>query len=154
MRSRARTLTIGVMVAVAVIAVSVFYSIATNPHQWVRVTSTAGLADRGVVFSAELNAFVVSSSEGPLVLSARVPHEVSDYVQFCPRSGLFESDYLAAKFDRFGVYYGGPATRSLDRLESEVEDGIVYVHPGQVTRGPARGVHEPVPPQGQFCIPT
>ena len=155
MTARARVLIVAVTVTVAAATVGVlWYFGGRNQNDWIAITSMETLAEKGVVFEPERNVYVIGTNDGPLALSARVPHERTDYVRFCPRSGLFESDFLAAKFDRLGIYYGGPAKRSLDRIESRVEGGVVYVDPDDVTRGPARGARDPSPPQGAFCSPT
>jgi menaquinol-cytochrome c reductase iron-sulfur subunit len=71
------------------------------------------------------NLFVLPASEGvPTILSARCTHlgcqvrwEGSEFL--CPCHG--------GRFDREGRCLGGPPTRPLVRLESRVQDGVLYV---------------------------
>jgi hypothetical protein len=61
-------------------------------------------------------------------------------VAWCPAEGFFEDPETGSKWRGDGSYLAGPATRSLDRLDSTIVDGVLQIAPGAITEGPARGV--------------
>ena len=70
---------------------------------------------------------------------------------------LFECPCHGSKYRLNGEYYGGPASRGLDRFPVTIEGGKVMVDTGDVQEGPPRGIStwdkfsEPV---GPLCVPT
>jgi Rieske Fe-S protein len=116
----------------------------------VRVGSIRDVRSQGVVSLPEIPAYVVvDPPQTPIALLAQSTH-LGERVIYCRSSGWFEDPAHGTKFDRLGSYELGPAPRGLDRLATLVQDGIVWVNPNEVTRGPPRGSHH-IKPTGPFC---
>ena len=82
-------------------------------------------------------------------LGCSVPH--------CGTSMLFECPCHGSKYRLNGEYYGGPASRGLDRFPISIEGGKVVVDTGDTQEGPPRGVNtwsQFAEPQGPLCVPT
>jgi len=118
---------------------------------WVRVGSVQEVRADGVVLLPEVPAYIVAEPpRTPIALLARSPH-LGERVMYCESSMWFEDPAHGDKFDRLGSYVLGPAPRGLDRLETLVQDGVVWVNPSEVTPGPPRGSYDGMPPAGPFC---
>jgi menaquinol-cytochrome c reductase iron-sulfur subunit len=76
---------------------------------------------------ATRNLFVLPSEQGPpAVLSARCTH-LGCQVRWDTSTGEFLCPCHGGRFDREGRCLGGPPPRPLPRLESHIEDGVLYV---------------------------
>lgn len=118
---------------------------------WVRVGSVQEIRTEGVVLLPDVPAYVVAEPpRTPIALLARSPH-LGEQVMYCESSMWFEDPAHGDKFDRLGNYVLGPAPRGLDRLETLVQDGVVWVNPSGVMPGPPRGSYDGMPPAGPFC---
>ena len=142
-----------VLVPVAAVAL-VLTSKFLGDDDWVTVATIDELAEQEVVYDEDLKIYVVDREPDPLGLSAVNPH-IGTYLKYCVRSGQFQGRH-GEKFDRFGVYYGGPAPRNMDRVAIRVFADEVQVLPDEVTRGvprPETGFdgREALEPTGAFC---
>ena len=74
-------------------------------------------------------------------------------VQWCPSSGYFGSNSLGSRFDQAGRVVRGPAPRSLDRYELNIDDqGRVVVGFSSLTTGLQQArVESVLPPEGPDC---
>ncbi len=118
---------------------------------WVRVGPVEDVRAEGVVSLPDVPAYVViDPPRTPVTLLARSPH-LGERIVFCPSSMWFEDHAHGAKFDRLGNYILGPAPRGLDRLETLVRDGVVWVNPNDVSPGPPLGSRGVPTPAGPFC---
>jgi hypothetical protein len=119
--------------------------------EWVRVGSVQEVRAEGVMSLPEVPAYVVADPpRAPITLLARSPH-LGERITYCQSSGWFEDPAHGAMFDRLGNYILGPAPRGLDRLETLVRDGVVWVNPNEVASGPPRGSGMFPRPAGPFC---
>jgi hypothetical protein len=119
--------------------------------EWVRVGSVQEVRAEGVTSLPEVPAYVVADPpRAPITLLARSPH-LGERITYCQSSGWFEDPAHGAMFDRLGNYILGPAPRGLDRLETLVRDGVVWVNPNEVASGPPRGSGMFPGPAGPFC---
>ena len=123
---------------------------ATSPGpEWVHAGSVAELERDRVVYVAQARAFIVDDGSSPLALYAVSPHNGKP-ITYCESSGSFEDRAHGSSFDRLGRYLLGPAPRGLDRFETRVVDGDIWIDPTTLLIGPPRG--EPTaPPAGVFC---
>jgi hypothetical protein len=116
---------------------------------WTHVASRKVLQERTILFVPDLGLFLVENGSDPLGLSARSPHRGLRLL-FCRSSGYFQ-DGSGGRFDRFGVYVRGPASRGMDRVETRLNGDFVDVMPSVVTKGPARTSRSPVIAAGPDC---
>jgi hypothetical protein len=112
--------------------------------------SLARVRSEGVVYVESEGVFVVWTGDEPLALAAASPH-LSHRLLFCRSSGLFEGEH-GEKFDRRGIYFGGPAPRGMDRVGIEVLGDRVLIDPDALGRGPGRGALAAEEPEGRFCL--
>ncbi|MBA3551995.1 MAG: hypothetical protein H0W27_03870 [Actinobacteria bacterium] len=116
---------------------------------WTHVASRHVLRERAVLYVADLDVFLVENGSDPLGLSAESPHRGLRLL-FCRSSGHFQ-DASGGRFDRFGVYVRGSASRGMDRVETRLNGDLVDVMPTVVTNGPARTSRSPVMAAGPDC---
>lgn len=134
-------LALGVWVASAVI----------RDSRWVRVASLSDLQDSVVLHDVDTRSFLIGREGKVLAFSAVSPHSPhpGESFTYCPSSGQFEGPH-GEKWDWQGRYVGGPAPRGLDRMDSKVENGEVFVDPDAIHRGPSRA-GEALEADGPFC---
>ena len=106
--------------------------------------------DRGVVYVAEGNAFVVANEDSFIGLSDVAPHVPGERVLYCPSSGWFVGLH-GETCDRLGNYALGPASSGLMRLDVRVIGDRVEVNPERPLGAPERGSAKPLEPRGPFC---
>ena len=144
-----------VIVALALVATG-FYRAWNSEGPWKTVSALESLQPESVTYMEDEEVFVVVEGDRVRALSARDPH-MNHLDLFCERSGLFEGAH-GEKFDRWGVYFAGPAPRNMDQVALRVQDGVVEIDPHEITEGgprPARaadGSHA-LEPIGAFCDP-
>lgn len=149
---RAWRLQILLLLAVAVfVAAVVAINWAAGAESWERVARLTDVTAHKPLYYEELELYLARSPDGLLALSARGPYEM-EKVEFCLTSRLFHAPRSGSRFDRYGIYYGGPAPRSMTRFSVRVEEGIVYVQPQDPIEGPARGEVEALEPEGPLCL--
>lgn len=95
--------------------------------------------------------FLVYNDEEVLALSDDAQHLPGEHTEWCESSQMFETPTHGEKFDRLGNYYGGPATKGLDRYPVAVEEDAIYVDLERVIPGPERGAEQVLEPEGPFC---
>ncbi len=113
---------------------------ADEPGNWVAVGTLAEITPLGVVYRAEIGAFLVARIGGePLALSATDPDAAGrgQRAIYCGPSDRFVFP-AGDVFDADGVHVSGPGTRGLDRFAVQVRDGMVEVDPSAVTPAPRR----------------
>lgn len=118
---------------------------------WVPAGSVDSIRDAGIVYLKEYRVFVVPRGRRFLAISEAVPHLPGETAMFCRSSGWFESPYHGEKFDRYGRYVSGPASRGLDRFEVRVLLGEIQFRPEGLIPGPPRG-GPTLEPEGPFCV--
>ncbi|MGH2808170.1 MAG: Rieske (2Fe-2S) protein [Actinomycetota bacterium] len=123
----------------------------TGPHD--PVVSLEELREREVIYLEEQEIFVVYHEGEPIALSADAQH-IGDKVEFCETSRLFESEAHGEKFDIRGIYFGGPARRSLDRYRVVVQGDRVTIDISEEIEGLARNKERALEPAGELCVPT
>ena len=121
---------------------------------WVAVATVEEARSADVLYVEEDQVFVVRKGDGFRALSAWSPHpgnsEVGHRMLFCTRAGIFQGGHGEA-FDRYGLYYGGPAPRGMDRVPVRIRGGAVEIAPSAVAAGPPRHARKPLEPVGDIC---
>jgi hypothetical protein len=124
---------------------------ADDPGNWVAVGTLAEITPQGVVYRAEIAAFLMGRIGGePLALSAADPSATGQRAIYCAPSDRFLFP-AGDVFDADGVHVAGPGTRGLDRLAVRVRDGLVEVDPSSVTPAASTGGGGDVGPQDLGC---
>jgi hypothetical protein len=144
---------VGALALLTILFVAVSYSTSDDSPGpgWVRVGSVRDVRAAGVTSLPQVPAYVVADPpRTPITLLAVSPH-LGERITYCQSSGWFEDLAHGAKFDRQGNYRLGPAEHGLDRLATIVRDGVVWVNPGEITLGLAKGSSDGNPPTGPFC---
>jgi hypothetical protein len=101
-----------------------------------------------VIYVPAVNVFLVQG-DPPLALSGISSH-IRHPIAYCRENSSF-MEIHGSIWDRFGHYWGGPASRGMDRVASRVVDGVVEIKVTEITEGPPRGTGSPDLPAGQFC---
>lgn len=117
------------------------------------VASLDDLRAEEVLFLDDHDLYLVYNDGDPLALSDDAQHMDGEHTEWCESSQMFETPTHGEKFDRRGYYYGGPATKGLDRYPVRVQGDGVYVELDELIPGPERGAAKPLKPQGPFCVP-
>ncbi len=134
-----------------IIAAAVVWSWAAGAESWRQVADVEDVPANKPLYNEELQLYLVRSPDGLLALSGRGPWR-DEKVEFCLSSRLFEAASSGSKFDRYGIYYGGPAPHSMTRFPVRVEEGVVYVQPQDPIEGPERGEVTALEPEGPLCL--
>jgi hypothetical protein len=82
-------------------------------------------------------AFVYRHGSSIVVLRPFAPDSIVA-VGWCPAQGFFEDPSTGSKFRPDGSYLAGPADRGMDRISSEVVDGVLQIAPGATIPGQKR----------------
>lgn len=127
-------------------------AIANSGDEGGPLASLTELQDEGVIYIEDEHLFLVYNDGDPLALSDDSQHLPGEYTEWCETSQMFETPTHGEKFDRRGNYYGGPATKGLDRYPIAVEGDAIYVDLETVIPGPERGANETLEPEGRFCV--
>lgn len=80
---------------------------------------------------------IVDGSMGLMAIYQKCVH-LGCRVPWCQTSQWFECPCHGSKYNKWGEWVGGPASRGLDRFPSVIEDGAFVVDTGQILTGPAR----------------
>lgn len=120
-----------------------------GPDGWVEVGSEAAIRAKGVIYLAELSAFVVATDNSIVALTDGTQHLDGERVLYCTARGGFVGPH-GESFDRQGRYVGGPAASDMDLIAIRIEGGWVSIEPGEVTLTPGRSAGT-VPSPGATC---
>ena len=120
-----------------------------GPDGWVEVGSEAAIRAEGVMYLAELGAFVVATDSSIVALADGTQHLDGERVLYCAARGGFVGPH-AESFDRQGRYVGGPAASDMDLIAIRIEGGLVSIEPGGITLTPGRSAGT-VPSPGASC---
>lgn len=115
---------------------------------WRDVTSVEVLEAQEVIYVPQVRVFLVDA-DPPRALSAVSSH-IGHPIAYCRESSSFQEIH-GSMWDLFGYYFEGPASRGMDRVASQVVDGIVEIKVTDVTQGAPRGAGPPESPTGRFC---
>ncbi len=140
------------MLPVTVVVTSVAGFLAgVRDDQWRDVTTIPELRELGIVYVADMQAFVVHTSDGLLGLHALSPHLGWEPISFCRSSNTFVELAHGSLFDRSGRYLAGPAPRGLDRIPVREWRGVVQMRVGLFMTGPPRDPGSVTQPSGPLC---
>ena len=144
------------VVSTAILAVGVVIAF-TAAGAWSSAPGAVIAADREEVgarlplYRADIGAWLIKKDGEVLVLSEKSPYGGRALV-FCRSSHTFIGTHFE-QFEPDGTYIGGPSPRNMDRMESEVRDGKVYVWPHRVTDGGPRVIRDlPDVFHGPLCL--
>ena len=140
-------------ILVGVITLAGVIAIATTGDEDDPLASLSELREKGVIEIEEENLFLVYNDGDVLALSDDPQHLAGEHTEWCESSHMFETPPQGEKFDRLGNYFGGPATKGLDRYPVHVEGDAIYVEVDALIPGPERGAEEVLEPEGPFCVP-
>ena len=159
-RTRAIGVTLGVVVAMVVLAGLIAYNIVSREASpgpgWLKAGSVVDIERQGVT-KVDDSAYVVSYGGLPVFAFAASYDEgvegIHEVVSYCPSSGWFYNEPHATQYNIVGSYMLGPAPSStLPRVAVSVLDGEVWVDPGQPVSGVIPGATEiQQPAKGPFC---
>lgn len=104
----------------------------------VRSVASEQIPEASVVAVPEARAYLTKIDDEVVGLWWNCSH-LSCRVNWCESSGEFECPCHGSAFNRAGEHRGGPATRGLDRFDVEIEDGVVIIDTGAITKGSGPG---------------
>ena len=155
LRPRTFRLQIVILVALGLATGTAMVVAAASPEStWETVHADKHLDGR-VSLDEDLGVFLVEGGDRVIALANHGPWN-DELVQYCPSSQLFETGWSGSKFDLYGRYLMGPASRGMSHYRVRRRGDEYQVIPHALIAGPGRaeskdGVRMPV---GPYCVPA
>jgi hypothetical protein len=156
-RTRAIGITLGVVVAMVLIAGLIAYNVVSGASPgpgWLKAGSVADIEHQGVT-KVDESAYIVSYGGLPVFAFAASYDEgvegIHEVVSYCPSGGGFYNEPHGTQYNVVGSYIAGPAPSStLPRVAVTILDDEVWVDPEQRVAGLIPGATEIQQPTA-FC---